>query len=298
TFAREVFDYAALSARAPYFLGEFLWTAMDYLGEAGLGATAPLKKGGFPYYLAGFPWVNAWCGDVDLIGKQKASSLARDVAWGLSPLEMTVHRPLPADSIEFVANWGWPDELASWTWTEFTGKPLSVRVYSTGDRVELRLNGAKVGEKILKPGERKAEIDVPYAPGTLEAVAFRGGQEIARRKLVTTSAAVRLRATAERGSGRSDRQALHYVLVDTLDAQGRVLPDDKRKVRLTVTGPAELVAFGSANPLATGSLKAPETESFRGRALAILRSTGRAGQVRIAVSAEGLQAGSAILKLV
>lgn len=297
TFAREVFEYAALMDRAPYFLGEFLWTAMDYLGEAGLGATAPIKKGGFPYYIAGFPWVNAWCGDLDLIGQQKAPSLARDVAWGLSQLEITVHRPLPEDSSEFVANWGWPDELASWSWPDFAGKPLSVRIFSTGDRVELHLNGAKVGETVLKPDERQAEIAVPYAPGTLEAVAFRGGHEIARRKLVTTGAAARLRATAERGSGRSDRQALHYVLIDTLDAQGRVLPDDKRKLRLQVRGPAELIAFGSANPLATGSLKAPEAESFRGRALAILRSTGRAGQVRVEVGAEGLQGGSTMLKL-
>ncbi|MDB5724536.1 MAG: glycoside hydrolase family 2 protein [Novosphingobium sp.] len=298
TFARELFEYAALSDRAPYFLGEFLWTAMDYLGEAGVGATAPLKKGGLPYYFAGFPWVNAWCGDIDLIGQQKASSLARDVAWGLSPLEMTVHRPLPEDSTEFVSNWGWPDELASWNWDEHLGKSLGVRLYTTGDRVELRLNGAVVGNAVLKPGERKAEISVPYAAGTLEAVAFRGARELARRKLQTTGAAAALRTKAERATGRSDRQALHYVLIDTVDAQGRVLPDDKRKLRVKITGPAELVAFGSANPLAVGSLKAPEAESFRGRALAILRSTGQAGPVRIEASADGVHGGAANLKLV
>ena len=296
TFAREVFDYAALSDRAPYFLGEFLWTAMDYLGEAGIGAAAPIKKSGMPYYFANYPWVNAWCGDVDLIGQQKASSLARDVAWGLSPLEMTVHRPLPADSTEFVSNWGWPDELASWTWPE-PGKPMGVRLYTDGDRVQLLLNGVKVGEQVLRPGERKAEIAVPYAPGILEAVAFQGGKEVARRKLETVGAAVALRAKAERAFGRRNRQALHYVLVDTVDTQGRVLPDDVRQLQLKITGPAELVAFGSANPLATGSLKAPHTESFRGRALAILRSTGHAGQVRIEASSAGLRGGSAILQL-
>ena len=298
TFARDVFDYAALSERAPYFLGEFLWTAMDYLGEAGLGATAPIKKGGLPYYFPNFPWVNAWCGDVDLIGQQKAPSLARDVAWGLSPLEMTVHRPIPDDSTEYVANWGWPDELASWTWAEPAGKPMSVRLYTVGDRVELRLNGTKVGESVLKPGERKAELTVPYTPGTLEAVAFRGGQEIGRRKLTTVDAATGLRVTPEHRTGRSDRQGLHYILIDTVDAQGRVLPDDKRKLQVRIDGPAELVAFGSANPLATGSLSAPETESFRGRALVILRSKGGKGTVRIEASSAGLHGAATTIKLV
>ncbi|MEO6092856.1 MAG: glycoside hydrolase family 2 TIM barrel-domain containing protein, partial [Novosphingobium sp.] len=54
TFAREVFEYTALTQRAPYFLGEFVWTAMDYIGEAGLGATAFLKDGGIPLYFAGW----------------------------------------------------------------------------------------------------------------------------------------------------------------------------------------------------------------------------------------------------
>ncbi|MEO6718071.1 MAG: glycoside hydrolase family 2 TIM barrel-domain containing protein [Novosphingobium sp.] len=297
TFAREVFDYAALMDRAPYFLGEFLWTAMDYLGEAGLGATAPLKNGGTPYYSASYPWVNAWCGDVDLIGQQKAPSLARDVAWGLSALEMTVHRPISQDSTEFVSNWGWPDELASWTWTE-PGHPMSVRLYTVGDRVELRLNGSAVGQAGLKAGHRRVELTVPYAPGTLEAVAFRGGTEIGRRKLVTVGAAANLRATPERPSGRSDRQGLHYVLIETIDAAGRVLPVDQRKLQVRVDGPAELVAFGSANPLATGSLSVPTAESFRGRALAILRSMGAKGTVRIEASSAGLRGAAATIKLV
>lgn len=289
TFAREVFEYAALMERAPYFLGEFLWTAMDYIGEAGLGATAQIKKGGLPYYFAAWPWVNAWCGDLDLIGMQKAPSLARDVAWGLSPLEFTVQRPIPDDHSEFVANWGWPDELQSWTWEGHAGKPISVRLFTRGDRVELLLNGTKVAEKV--PMKMRAEVMVPYAPGTLEAVAYEGTRIIARRKLVTADPAKRLRLSVERASPRRGRQALRFVQAEVLDAQGRLLPDDKRKVKLSVSGPAELIAFGSANPLAVGSLQAAETETFRGRALAILRSTGP-GSVRVQVKSVGLETAS------
>ncbi|HEX7742966.1 MAG TPA: glycoside hydrolase family 2 TIM barrel-domain containing protein, partial [Sphingobium sp.] len=64
TFPREVFDYRGLMDRAPYFLGEFVWTAMDYIGEAGLGATVRLKAKSAPFYFATWPWVNAWCGDI------------------------------------------------------------------------------------------------------------------------------------------------------------------------------------------------------------------------------------------
>ncbi|GGB85854.1 beta-galactosidase [Novosphingobium endophyticum] len=288
TFAREVFDYAALTDRAPYFLGEFVWTAMDYIGEAGLGATAFLKNGSPPFAITGWPWVNAWCGDLDLIGEQKAASLARDVAWGLSPLELLVQRPAPEGTFPWVANWGWPDELQSWAWPESADKPLTVRLYTSAERVELLLNGATVGQKTLTPEDKmKAEFAVPYAPGVLEAVAWKGDRAIARRRLETVGAANSLRLSVESSSELRGNEALAYVRVDVLDSAGRVLPDDQRAVGLAIEGPARLAAFGSANPLATGSLQSTETQTFRGRALAILRATGP-GQVRVTAQSEGL----------
>lgn len=298
TFATEAYDYQALAARAPYFLGEFVWTAMDYIGEAGLGATANIRKGGAPFYIAAYPWVNAWCGDIDLIGRQKASSLNRDVVWGISPLEMTVHRPIPDDKQEFVAMWGWPDELQSWTWPGAEGKPLSVRITTSAQRVELLLNGQKIGEKLLTAADRQtARFDIAYQPGTLETVAYADGKIIARRRLDTAGPATRLRIAAEPASGHNSRQSLRYLPIEVLDARGRVLPDDMRKIALTIHGPADLIGFGSANPMAVGSLQQPEAQSFRGRALAILRSRGVPGTIRVEARSEGLTSASTIIKL-
>ncbi|WP_310532705.1 DUF4982 domain-containing protein, partial [Novosphingobium sp.] len=281
------------------FLGEFVWTAMDYIGEAGVGATAYLKAGAPPFYFASYPWVNAWCGDIDLIGNQKGASRARDVAWGISPLEMSVQRPVPDGKFEYVAMWGWSDELQSWSWTGFEGKPLAVRLYSPGDRVELLLNGKKVGTKTLAASDKKrAEFKIPYTPGKLEAVAYRGGKVIGRRMLETVAAPAKLRVTPERAKGSRDRQALHFVAIDILDAQGRIIPDDKRKLSLTIDGPADLIGFGSANPLAVGSLQSRDAESFHGRAMAVLRSQGKAGTVRVEARAEGLQGAATNVRLI
>lgn len=297
TFARDAYDYHMLNARAPYFLGEFLWTAMDYIGEAGVGATAriPAKSG---FYLASFPWINAWCGDIDLIGQQKPQSLARDVIWGLSALEMLVEPPLRDGEKEFIAPWGWYDELPIWTWHEMDGQPMAVRLYSSGDHVDLYLNGKPAGSKTLGAADKmRVEIVVPYAPGTLEAVAFRGGKEIARKTLQTVGAPAKLSLTPETASGRGDRQGLSYVDVAILDEQGRVVPDAEQKVRLSVVGPAELLGFGSANKLAVGSFQATEAWTFRGRALAILRGTGGKGTVRLEARADGLRGNAVTIRL-
>jgi beta-galactosidase len=298
TFPHDAYDYHALAERAPYMLGEFVWTAIDYIGEAGIGATKRIPAKGMPYYLAQWPWVNAWCGDIDLIGHQKPPSFARDVIWGHSAIEMMVQRPVPEGQIEFVAQWGWSDELPSWTWPDAAGRTLAVRLYTSGDTVELRLNGTPAGRKTLTASDKmRTEIAVPYAPGTLEAIAYRGGREIGRKRLETVSAAARLRLVPEKPRSGSDRQSLSYIGVDMLDAQGRILPEGEAKVRLVVNGPAELVGFGSANPLAIGSFQAAEAQTFRGRALAILRSTGAKGTVRIEARADGLHSAAATIRL-
>jgi beta-galactosidase len=285
TFAKNAWDYQALYERAPWFLGEFVWTAIDYIGEAGCGANA-LIKANQPYYMPGWPWVNAWCGDLDLIGRQKAPSLARDVAWDVSPVEVCVARPVPEGMHEFIANWGWPDEAPSWTWPGLDGKPLQVRVYTKADRVELRLNGQVVAQRALTPADKgNATFAVAYAPGTLTVRAWRGDRMIGEKRLDTAGAAARIGLEVERRHGHG--RGLAYVALSVLDAQARVLPDDQRTVALTVEGPARLLAFGNANPRATVSLQQPSADIWRGHALAILRTTGP-GEVRVSASGEGL----------
>ena len=298
TFPLDAQAYQALADKTPYFLGEFVWTAMDYLGEAGIGATVRVKQN-VPYYMAQFPWVNAWCGDIDLVGAQKPQSLARDVTWGLSPLEILVQRPIAPGMKEFIAPWGWRDELASWSWPDAAGKSLAVRLYTTGDRAELWLNGKLVGAKTLVTADKMiAEFEVPYAPGALEAIAWRGGRQIARKRLDSVSTATHLRLTPERASGRADRQTLSYVGIEVLDTQGRLLPEGQVPVSLKVDGPAQLIGFGSANPMAVGSLQSSNAQTFRGRALAILRATGAKGMVRVSAHGESLQGHATTIKLV
>lgn len=297
TFPTDAWGYQELARRAPYALGEFLWTAMDYLGEAGISAVENVSENNkMPFPFVGWPWVVSWCGDLDLIGDQKAPSLYRDAVWGKSKLEMAVQRPIPAGKRESYSNWGWHDELPSWTWPGNEGKDMTLRLYTPGDRVELHRNGVKMASKRLTTGDKmRAELVVPYQPGVLEAVAYSGPKEIGRRKLETAGAPASLRLRAESKRLKSGRQALGYVSVDVLDASGRVVPEADVKLTLALSGAAELAAFGNANPHAVGSFQASTARSFRGRALAILRGTGRAGLVTLTVSSEGLAPASLTL---
>src|SRR5690606_36982740 len=92
----------------PWVIGDFVWTGMDYIGEAGIGHSILDQKA--EGNLLAWPWYNAWCGDIDITGIKKPQSYYRDVVWGRSKLEIALRPPVPNGSTEIISRWGWPRE--------------------------------------------------------------------------------------------------------------------------------------------------------------------------------------------
>jgi beta-galactosidase len=317
SFPLQAFENWQMVQKHPYVVGDFVWTAMDYLGESGIGnaqlnspnpfpqpgaAAAPQGElGGIPIssfllIFADYPWFNAYCGDIDLTGEAKPQLHYKRVLWGASKLEMAVQRPLPEGRTELISAWGWSDELRSWTWPGHEGKPLKVRVYLAGDQVRLMLNGKEVGVKPVSAETKfKAEFDVPYAAGELKAIALANGGQIAELSFNTAGKPAKLRLKADRQSIRNDRNDLAYVTLEVLDDAGNVVPDAAVPVAFSISGPGTLAAAGTANPKDVRSFRSERPTTFHGTCLAVVRPTGSAGSVTLQAQAEGLASGTLVL---
>jgi beta-galactosidase len=295
SFPVEAFENWQMVEKHPYVIGDFVWTGMDYLGESGIGHTTLDwdNKNGLPP----FPWFNAWCGDIDVIGGKKPQSYYRDVVWGNSKLEMAVQRPIPTGKTEELSRWGWSDELRSWTWPGAEGKTLKVRVYSAGDRVRLLLNGKEIGTRRVSLDTRlMAEFEIPYIPGELKAVALENGKEIAVLAFKTAGKGSKLALKADRAQIRRSRNDLAYVTVEVHDEAGNVVPDAAAAVRFGLKGPAELAGVGNANPKDMASFRQPRRTTFRGRCLAVVRPTGAAGGITLRAEADGLEPATLVIE--
>lgn len=306
THTNDCFDIREHMDTNPAYMGEFVWTGMDYIGEVGSGSSRLRSKTAPPdsekkiifgmdvsmlnFYVWDYPAYQAGSGELDLIGLKKPPSYYRDVVWDRSTLELFVQRPIPDGYYEALTAWGWPDELASWTWPAGNPAPMTVRAYSSGDTVALLLNGKEVARKTLaETDKRKAEFSVPYQPGTLVAVAYAKGREIARKTLQTVGAPAQLRLRAERAKITGTSGDLAYVFAEVCDAQGRPVPDAAVPLTFAVGGAARLRAAGSANPYGIESFQDAVTRSFHGTALAILEPKARRGDATVRVSSPGLK---------
>ena len=115
SFPKEMAQNWNLVNKHPYLIGDFVWTAIDYLGEAGLGHALERSDNRWIQFLS-WPWFNAWCGDLDLVGEKKPQSYYRDVLWNRSKLAMAVRPAVTDGEYEDVNGWGWTAEENHWNW--------------------------------------------------------------------------------------------------------------------------------------------------------------------------------------
>ena len=276
-------------------IGDFIWTAWDYLGDDYVGSID-----GDVDYLSGrhpWPWHISFCGDFDIVGHPKPQSVYRRVLWGVLPMGILVHGPVahpetPAPWQPNSFNWNWPMEVDSWTWpASAEGELVGVRVFARGcEACELTLNGSSLGSARFQEN-LTAIFTVPYRPGTLRAMCVNGTTVLPEinTTLRTTTAARTLSLTADRTAIAHNTTVLAFVTVAVVDGSGQRVPTAAVAVSFRASGAGRLLAVGSGDPTDSSSFEGPNRTTWRGRALAILQPTGDVpGQITLSATADGL----------
>ncbi len=289
TFPKEAYEYWEAVERLPYVIGDFVWTSLDYLGEAGIGEVLYDQETNFNVK---YPWHQAFCGDIDICGIKRPQSYYRDCVWGISKAPyIAVYKPENYGKKPAISPWGWPDVISSWTWPGYEGKPTVVEVYSVDDEIELFLNGKTLGRKpVGKANRYTASFELSYEAGELLAVGYRAGIEVSRSELRTAGAPASIRLTADRSAVKAEFGDLSYVLVELLDAQGNLVPNATNEVFLTVSGAGCLLAVGSRNPVSEEPYTGNRRKFHEGWVMAVVRADGEKGEIVLAASADGIPA--------
>ena len=281
-----------LVERFPQIIGDFAWTAWEYIGEAGLGADKPAHEAFFGNY----PWRLSMTGDIGITGQRRTISHWREIVWGLrSTPYIAVHRPdVPREGLR-PSLYTWSDSAESWSWAGFEDTLLTVDVYSDADEVELLLNGRSLGTAPAGPDHRYiATFEVAYQPGELTAVAVRGGTVSEKVSLRTAANDATLTVVADRTLIRADTTDLSYIDIAISDTSGTVHVLRGDDISVTVHGSGVLQGFGTAAPATEDDYTASTTAAYLGRALAVVRPTGP-GEIRVVATTSTGLTGEAVI---
>lgn len=288
TYSPDVDRYWTMVKQHNNIIGDFSWTAMDYLGEPGIGA---VKYNGGPQDVYGkWPCQHSGAGDIDITGGRKPVSYYREIVYGLRQKPYIAVRRPEYFGVDFYRSpWAWTDCVSGWSWTGFEGKPIIVEVYADAEEVALQMNGTEIGRKPCTWKERfKAEFETVYEPGTLTAVAYRAGEEISRERLASASGSVRLSLNLEENL-RQEQGMLYFVNINFCDASGILCHCHNEKVGLSITGPAELLGYTSAEADTEENMYDTSRTTKDGAALAVIKPNGTGSVTVTAVAESGLR---------
>ena len=253
-----------------YVIGDFMWTGIDYLGEAG------------------WPSKSSSSGVIDLCGFPKDGYYFYQSQWTQKPM---VHL------------------FPHWNWTGHEGQVISVIAYTNCDTVELFLNGKSFGSKsyvfpqqghskswngyvhpYIAPSTSDLHLswDVPYEPGILKVVGKKDW-EIITEEVRTTSKPSSIRLSADRIEINADARDIANVKAEIIDENGLVVPDASNLIEFKVEGEGVLVGTDNGNPRDRTNMKSKQRNTFNGMALAVIQSTGKTGSIKITAASSGLK---------
>lgn len=302
-FPKEIGYRWPMVEKTPYVIGDFTWTAWDYIGEAGIGKSVFLEPDdpmlarepmALMSHTSPFPWRLANDADIDINGNLLPQGAYRSVIWGSKRTHIYSYNPQNYGKTELISQWGFQAVEKNWNWEGQEGKKTTVVVYSNAEEVELLINGISIERIKMKEVEKAdfpkcAFFDVTYEPGSITAVSYTNGKEISRDEIQTAGAPAGLRLTAEKAAITADGHSTCYVNVEVIDSNGTLVPNAEINLTAKCEGAAELTAFGSGNPITAENYTKGTFTTFRGKASAILRSGYETGETILTVSADGME---------
>lgn len=258
-------------AQNDYVMGQFLWTGIEYLGEAGR-----------------FPTRHSTSGIIDLAGNKKAEYYFRQSLWSDKPMVFIG----TTDRIEErgpVSLWAHKRVEPVWNWEE--GKRISVNVFTNCPEAELFLNDRSLGKKKMADNKnRTLSWLVPFEKGTLRAVGYSDGNTTAEYFSKTSGDAATILVSSDVSTLRADRQDVAHIFVSICDKEGNVVYSADNDITCEVTGPVRIIGMEDANPRNTEDYKDNHQHAYHGRLLVYVQSLDEPGEAVVIVSADKLPA--------
>jgi beta-galactosidase len=245
-----------------YVIGDFVWTGFDYLGEAGK-----------------YPQRGSHSGFLDLAGGKKPEFYQRAAYWRDNPvLQLVILTGEKAAS-----EWQPAPVFIKWNWP--TGAQVTVRTVANCDQAELFLNGRSLGRHDVAQDIYSTDWKVPYEPGTLSAVGYRAGKQVAVQELCTVGTPARLEITPLDSPIASDIRLYEIIVVD---AAGQLVSDATPEVTIQVAGAGRLIGLDTGDLGYAGCFKTNVRDAYQGRLLATVQRTAPAGEIRLTAAAPAL----------
>jgi beta-galactosidase len=260
-----------------YISAQYLWTGIDYLGEAGKW---PQRSNG--------------AGLINLAGFKKPEYFYRQSLWADKPMVYIGAREITSADERGI--WSHRNALPLWNWKP--GSKIKIDCYTNCQEAELFLNGRSLGKQArgATPGSVPS-WQVDYQPGELIVKAFNNGIEVCSNTIKTSTEASQLKAVPDNSLFAAKTKGLSQVEISITDSNGNPVFNAANEIAVSVSGPGKLIGLESGSTNSHEDYKGSQRKALNGRLLAYIQTNGSPGKTQVLVTSPGLKPVSIILTI-
>lgn len=255
-----------------YIAGQYLWTGIDYMGEA-----------------SQWPARSAQAGLIDLAGFTKPQYYFRQSLWSEKPMVYIGTLGKAKETGTNSANNRF-DRNPAPSWNYGQGDTVQVSCYTNCTAAELFLNGKSLGRKLLAEAQDRVLLwNAIYAPGDLMIRAYNNNQEVSSYTIKTAGTPYAIKAKADRSNFTQSKKQLAHLEINIMDRAGNPVYAAENEITVDVKGPATLLGMESGSTVSHEDYKANRRKALHGKLLAYVQSQQKSGTVKVTITAAGLQ---------
>jgi len=260
-----------------YISGQFLWTGIDYLGEAGKW---PQRSNG--------------AGIMDLAGFKKPEYYYRQSLWAAKPMVYLGVKEITKREDNGI--WSHRNVQSIWNWPE--GSKLRVECFTNCKEAELFLNGKSLG-KVLRDTS-KGQIPswvVDYQSGELSVKGYNDGKQVTTYAIKTFGIAAQIQANPDQANFTKSKKGLCQVELQIADQNGNPVYTAENEVSVSISGDAKLLGLESGSTTSHENYPADHRQALHGRLIAYIQTNGKPGNTTVTFNATGLKSASVTLSV-
>ena len=251
-----------------FISGQFLWTGVDYMGEAGK-----------------WPYRSNWAGLLDLAGNTKPRYYFRKSLWTTAPMINLEVVKIPGNE-KPTSKFNYRELQPSWNWA--TDQKLRIVCFTNCSEAELFLNGESLGKKVLNE-EKMIYWDTVYSSGVLIVKGYQDGKIVTTDTLNSAGPAVAFKTNMYMPIFKQN-ETMQQIEIQLIDEQGHPVSTDDHEVTVEVKGPGELAGIESADIASHEDYKSNKRKTYNGKLLLYVKPKQRQGNmVNITLTSPGLK---------
>ncbi len=257
--------------------GQFIWTGIDYLGEA-----------------RGWPVRHATPGMLDLAGFKKPLYYFKKSQWSEKDMVYIGTTSIKDGKSEQIY---WDHEVVS-VWNGTEGELVRVACCTNCPEVDLILNGTSHGIKKSKdfPGGT-IYWDIPYEKGALKVVGKRNGEISCMYELNTPGKPVKLQLHPDTIELKADKQDVAHVEVNILDDDNHLVFDANNQIHCDINGPGGILGMECGNPASHQNYKESYRNAYQGKLLIYVKAADQPGTITLKVTSDGLESSTVLINV-